>query len=139
MANGRSAAGRGPAARAGERDLVRLVYVSMAAPGLTAADLEDIATRAAARNRAAGLTGLLLYQAGGFYAVLEGPRRKLLACMERVATDRRHTRMEVLHESAIDERRFDTWTFSDLAGVATRAVPLPEADDFIRTFCRRIK
>ena len=59
-----------------ERDLLRLVYASLAAPGLTDDDLESIEASSAGRNRAAGLTGLLLHQGGSFFALLEGPRRR---------------------------------------------------------------
>lgn len=125
--------------RAGDRDLVRLVYASAAAPGLTDADILAIAERSAARNLAAGLTGLLMHQANGFYAVLEGPSRRLFACMERVVIDPRHQRLEVLLETAIDERRFESWNFSDLPVLGARSQRFPVADEFIRTLCRRLK
>jgi Sensors of blue-light using FAD len=125
--------------RKAERDLVRLVYVSVAAPGLAAGDLEAIAAGSAARNRAAGLTGLLLHQGGGFYGVLEGPRRRLLARMERIVTDRRHGRIDVLLEAPAAERRFETWTFGSLPTLDDAAMRPPPADDFIRSLGRRLK
>ena len=120
----------------GERDLLRLVYASTAAPGLTAADLGAIAARSAEHNRAAGLTGLLLHQGGSFYGVLEGPRRRLLARMERIITDPRHARVEILLEAPADSRRFDAWTFASLPGSAAHR---PMAEDFIRTLSRRLR
>jgi hypothetical protein len=97
-----------------ERDLLRLVYVSAAAPSLGPDDLAAIAGSSAERNRAAGLTGLLLHEGDSFYAVLEGPRRRLLARMERIITDRRHSGVEILLEAATADRRFDSWSFGSL-------------------------
>jgi hypothetical protein len=121
----------------GERDLLRIVYVSDAAPALTAADLAAIAARSAERNRAAGLTGILLHQGERFFAVLEGPSRRLLARMERIIVDPRHARVEILLESAISERRFETWSFGRLPGSA--AARGSGADELVRRLAGRLK
>ncbi len=101
-----------------ERDLLRLVYASLAAPGLTDDDLESIEASSAGRNRAAGLTGLLLHQGGSFFALLEGPRRRLLARMERIITDPRHRGVDILVETTIPARRFE---FLELRPTAWRS------------------
>jgi hypothetical protein len=114
------------------RNLLRLVYVSVAAPGLTAADLAAIAACSAERNRKAGLTGLLLYRGESFVGVLEGRSRVLFARMERIATDPRHARLDIRFEAPVADRRFETWSFGEVpAPVASRP-----ADDFVRTLCR---
>ena len=97
-----------------ERDLVQLVYVSRAASGLTQADLDTIAAVSEARNKLAGLTGLLLHQGEAFYGVLEGRTRKLLPRMEVIARDSRHARLRVLREEPVERRRFGGWTFGVL-------------------------
>ena len=119
----------------GERDLVRLVYVSGAAPGLAAADLAAIADRSLVRNRAAGITGLLLHQGERFFGVLEGPQRRLFARMERIIVDPRHTRLEILEESMVATRRFENWSFGTLPAAAAEVPPVV---DFVRTFSRRL-
>ena len=88
-------------------DLLRLVFVSRARPGLTPEDIESLSRRSEARNRAAGLTGLLLHQGETFFCVLEGARRRLFAAMERIMTDPRHAGVEILLEMPIENRRFD--------------------------------
>ena len=61
--------------------------------------------RSAERNRAAGLTGLLLHQDDSFLGVLEGPRRVLLARMERIITDPRHARVDIRLEASAAARQ----------------------------------
>jgi hypothetical protein len=134
MDRGGKAVHRGPS---GERDLLRLIYVSAAAPALSARDLDSIAARSAAHNGAAGLTGLLLHQGERFFAVLEGPRRRLLARMERIITDPRHASVDILLETPIADRRFENWSFGSLPAAAGSAPPV--AVDFLRTLRRRLK
>jgi hypothetical protein len=95
-------------------DLIQLVYVSTAAPGLTADDLDAIAAASAARNAAAGITGLLIHQGDVFSGTLEGPERRVLARMEVIIRDPRHSRVRVLREAPISCRRFENWSFGSL-------------------------
>lgn len=118
-------------ARKTERDLVHLAYVSSAAPGLTAAELELIGTRARAANAAARLTGLLLYQGDTFCGVLEGPRRVVFARMEVIITDPRHHSLRILREEDIAQRRFSNWTFGALPVPPVRA-GFGRAEHFLR-------
>ncbi len=101
-------------ARKTERDLVHLAFVSVAAPGLTDADLQDIRDRSTARNAEAGVTGVLLYQGDTFCGVLEGPRRMVFARMEVIITDRRHSAVRIVREDGIAARRFSNWSFGSL-------------------------
>jgi hypothetical protein len=91
--------------------------VSRAAPGLTQADLDAIARAAAARNRTAGITGLLIHQGEVFSGTLEGPERRVLARMEVIIRDPRHSRLRVLREAPIQCRRFQNWSFASLPEV----------------------
>jgi Sensors of blue-light using FAD len=115
-------------------DLLRLVFVSRARPGLTPEDLESLSRRSEARNRAAGLTGLLLHQGETFFCVLEGARRRLFAAMERIITDPRHAGVEILLEMPIENRRFDSWSLGRLPDGALA----PCSADFVRALgCRQ--
>jgi hypothetical protein len=114
---------------------VQLVYVSSAAPGLTAADLEAIANASRARNAAGGLTGLLLHQGNSFYGVLEGPRPRVFRRMEAIITDRRHAGVRILREERVAVRRFANWSFGALPAGREGAED-PEA--FIWTLASRL-
>lgn len=121
-------------------DLVQLVYASTAAPALSAADLDAIAAASRTRNEAIGLTGLLLHQGRSFYGVLEGPKRRVFARMERIITDPRHFRVRILREEDVAARRFANWSF----GVLPALEPGPggtveRPEEFIQSFARRLK
>jgi hypothetical protein len=120
-------------------DLVQIVYVSCAAPGLTEADLDAIAECSRVRNAAAGLTGLLLHQGTSFYGVLEGPRRRVFQRMEAVIADRRHSGLRILREEPIDSRRFANWSFGLLPRPGKPDGDLARPEEFIRSFARRLK
>ncbi|MFO1142792.1 MAG: BLUF domain-containing protein [Amaricoccus sp.] len=121
-----------------ERNLIQLVYASVAAPALTSEDLEDIASRSAARNAAAGVTGLLLHQGDRFYGVMEGPEARVFQRMEAIITDRRHAEVRILREEPIGERRFENWSFGELPALGLPGAggpPSPEA--FVLALSRR--
>ena len=102
-----------------ERDLLRLVYVSARGPGLTADDLEAIDAqlgRAQPRRRAdrpAAAPGRRLLR-----ACSKARAGGCCARMERIITDPRHAGVDILLETPIADRRFETWSFGRLPGAA---------------------
>lgn len=90
---------------------MRLVYASAATRPLGPEDLAVLAAHAERRNVAAGLTGLLIYAAGRFYGVLEGPQRRVFARMEEVITEPWHRSLRILAEETISAARFRNWSF----------------------------
>lgn len=122
-----------------ERDLVRIAYVSTAKSGLTAADVEAIAAAARVHNARDGLTGLLIWQGVRFYGILEGPRRRVFACMERIIVDPRHAAVEILLEADIDVRRFASWALGSLPGDASSVDVSLSGDAFMRSLTRRLR
>jgi hypothetical protein len=97
-----------------DRDLVQIAYVSIAAAALTPAELEAMAAQAAARNADARVTGLLLHHGIYFYAILEGPRRRVLGRIEDIIAERKERELRILREQAVSRRRFENWTFGML-------------------------
>jgi hypothetical protein len=116
---------------------VQLVYVSTAAAHLTTEELDAITAQSERNNAAGGLTGLLLHQGGHFYGVLEGPRRRVFARMERIITDSRHSRLRILREQSVSFRRFENWSFAVLPSPTQDAVAAPV--EFIWNLSRRLK
>jgi len=81
----------------------------------SAADLamiNDILTVARHRNAAVDVTGALLFTEGKFVQVLEGERTAVRAKYERIATDSRHTNVEILSSQFSDRRRFKQWSMA---------------------------
>ncbi|MES2943024.1 MAG: BLUF domain-containing protein [Pseudomonadota bacterium] len=86
--------------------LHEVLYVSVMAPDLPISTVADIAGKARIANDKAGITGLLIFDGQRFCQQLEGDRKAVLKLLERIREDPRHTQIEVLHHSALAERRF---------------------------------
>jgi hypothetical protein len=61
------------------------------------------------KNRALGITGVLLYCDGSLIEVLEGKEENVRSLYEAISRDKRHTQMIQLYASAIEERYFPDW------------------------------
>ena len=122
--------------------LYRLIYCSRNVilqndPG---ADLEKelqaILAVARKRNKAANVTGALLFTTSGFAQVLEGPRDVVERAFERIAGDPRHADVMVLNFAPAEKRSFPDWSMGCsgtlrpgdpldcLAGDPAAAIPL---------------
>ncbi|MDO8376687.1 MAG: BLUF domain-containing protein [Aquabacterium sp.] len=84
----------------------RLVYVSRAAPGITARDCYDIIRVAHNRNSQFGLTGALLFLDGYFIQVLEGDCFRMRERFQVIAADRRHTDVDLRQTVLCEELLF---------------------------------
>lgn len=133
-----SAIASGTEAGSDRANLIRLVYVSDAVASLAAGDLDAIRASSEARNLVSGLTGLLLFRRPIFCGILEGPRRRLFARMEVIATDPRHARLRVLREQAIDERRFSNWTLGILPEAMAGPGGAERPEVLLATFADRL-
>lgn len=119
-----------------ESDLIQLVYTSDGARGLSQDEVQVLADQLARAHARAGLTGLLLQQGDSFYGVLEGPRRRLFARIERMIADPRLSRINVLREEPIASRRFGNWSFGALPPMHAAS---GTAEAFILSLARRLR
>ncbi len=90
--------------------LVRLLYASRAANGLSPEELSSILRQSRASNPALGVTGVLCYSQGIFLQVLEGGRGTVNKLYNHIVRDTRHTQVELLSYDEIQERRFASWS-----------------------------
>lgn len=98
---------------AGEDDLVRLLYYSRAAEDVRRepkAHMREILDVAVPGNRAAEVTGALLYCDGWFVQALEGARNEVGTVFGKISNDRRHEEVTRMASSCIDERAFSDWS-----------------------------
>lgn len=102
----------GPVAEPG---LSYLMYRSLAAPGLSQPDLDQILAGSRRRNRDRGLTGCLHYEGGLFFQWLEGSRAALSRLLDALQEDPRHLGLTVLDQGPLPQRVFRNWAmhFSD--------------------------
>jgi hypothetical protein len=80
--------------------VARVVYASQACiEGSVYAEMERIRASAVRHNEPAHVNTALLYQSGWFVQWKEGPGDALLRIMDRVAADRRHAGLRIVHTS----------------------------------------
>ena len=94
--------------------LVRLMYASRAVPALDQEELVTILRQSKANNPAHGITGVLCFSEGIFLQVLEGGRSAVNQLYNRIATDARHTQVELMVYEEIGERRFAGWSMGQV-------------------------
>lgn len=90
--------------------LLRLTYASRAVEWLSRDDLRAIADSAQKRNRAMGLTGLLLYVGGDFLQIIEGPAQAVEELFEMIANDPRNKWVTRLATERVLRRAFADWS-----------------------------
>jgi hypothetical protein len=121
--------------------MIRLLYISQAAPGITEEQVQDILKSAQRNNPAAGLTGVLVRGGGLFMQVLEGPEQAVLRQYVRILDDRRHSDCRILHISPANDRIFEKWSmgvidsdplqFQHIAELRARRLEAVQAKTFI--------
>jgi hypothetical protein len=87
-------------------ELHEVLYVSTLAPESPVKVVSQIAAQARRANEASGITGLLIFDGMRFCQQIEGPHREVLALIQRIRLDSRHIGMQVLHQGALEARRF---------------------------------
>jgi hypothetical protein len=90
--------------------MIRLLYISQAARGIAAEQVQSILTSAQRNNPPAGLTGVLVHGGGLFMQVLEGPEQAVLRQYVKILDDRRHSDCRILYISPASDRIFEKWS-----------------------------
>jgi len=96
--------------------LVRLMYASRAAAGVDQDELVAIVRKSKTNNTTQGITGVLCMCLSEriFMQVLEGGRTAVNRLYNRIATDPRHTDVELMSYEEIGERRFAGWSMGQV-------------------------
>ncbi|HSV29785.1 MAG TPA: BLUF domain-containing protein [Candidatus Omnitrophota bacterium] len=92
--------------------MLQLVYCSLATHPFSDHDLDGLLAQSRAVNGIRGITGLLVYEDGAFFQVLEGPDDEVVDVMERIERDRRHGCVNVMSRTAIRRREFGDWNMA---------------------------
>jgi hypothetical protein len=94
--------------------LVRLMYASRAVPAIDHEELLSILRKSKNNNPGLGVTGVLCFSEGIFLQVLEGGRSSVNKLYNRIASDSRHTDVELLCYEEIGERKFAGWSMGQV-------------------------
>ncbi|MFG5120397.1 BLUF domain-containing protein [Methylorubrum sp. POS3] len=97
-------------------DLRRLVYYSRnrtsGASGAMDGTIRSILAASRVNNARVGVTGALMFNAGCFAQVLEGPSAAVEATFERIQQDERHGEVSLLAYDAVEARLFTEWSMA---------------------------
>jgi hypothetical protein len=98
------------------QDLYRLVYSSrnkiLGDANACDREIRNILQVARVNNLKAKITGALLFNAGSFGQVLEGPRGAIEATFERIQCDPRHSDVALLGLDTVANRVFENWSMA---------------------------
>lgn len=86
-----------------------IVYLSSATKLLSQEEVFGIVEKSQKNNRAAGITGVLLYFNGSFLQVLEGQQERVNQLYALIQADYRHTHLIELYNKPIERRSFGDW------------------------------
>jgi hypothetical protein len=75
-------------------------------------EVENILSNSRSKNQRASITGALMFNAGIFAQVLEGPHDSIQATYERIQGDLRHSNMVILSIEPVNERQFANWSMA---------------------------
>lgn len=102
--------------------MLQIIYASASTKPFTRKELVELLKAARQKNIVADVTGMLLYHAGCFLQVLEGPDENVEAIYAKVQKDSRHTNVWLLVRETIEERAFEHWSmgFIDTTGMAEK-------------------
>ncbi len=115
--------------------LYRVLYCSQnhltGMPETYPGEIQGILATSRKNNVRDGVTGGLLFSAGCFAQVLEGPLEMVESAFERIQCDERHRKVTVLQSGSITARDFPDWsmafTAADMADNPLASVALSGA------------
>ena len=91
-------------------DLFHLIYASKATQYFSQQDIEELLLKSRQNNERINVHGILLYDEGSFFQVLEGEKDGVLDLFDRVSTDTRHDSVVKIIFEAIPEMSFPDWS-----------------------------
>ena len=99
-----------PEARKRTPVVIRILYFSTASPNIGVGNVEEIVKSSAARNARQGITGALAFNGRNFCQVLEGDEDKVMALIEKIRQDERHSGFKILDQKEITTAYFKDWS-----------------------------
>lgn len=114
-------------------ELVHCIYCSSAtSPKLDRKELDRILKVARAKNALLGVTGILLFENGSFFQVLEGDRPAVEGLFAKIGGDPRHRGVTKIIEEPIEKRAFREWTMGFPRLSTEELGAIPGLNDFFR-------
>ncbi|RVU81748.1 BLUF domain-containing protein [Leucothrix sargassi] len=112
------------------RNLMNLIYASKAVDDFSNDDIVRLLTRARKRNASLKVTGMLLYDSGSFFQVLEGDESVIKSLFTDIKRDPRHHRIVQIISEAIPKRQFAAWSMGYVASPKSDLEQVEGMNDF---------
>lgn len=117
-------------------ELVHCIYTSAArSPSFGRKELDELLAISRANNAAHGVTGILLFDKGSFFQILDGERETVAALYTKIAADPRHIRINKIMVEPIAERDFAEWTMGHVELRPLDLLCVPGFNDFFSRGC----
>jgi hypothetical protein len=102
-----------------------LIYISTSVKLFDDNDLKEMLLQSRRKNEAVGITGVLLYNKGTFFQVLEGEEEQVNTTYEMIKNDPRHKNIIKMKSGTITERNFPDWSMGFTTTRPSRFSHLP--------------
>jgi len=89
--------------------MYELFISTFARRAMSASEIKSVVLKLSARNISCGLTGILIYNEGEFYQILEGEKEAILKIKDEIKDDKLHGAVHVIWEGDIAERGYRNW------------------------------
>ena len=84
--------------------LIHTIYASRAVTDFSKDDIVNLLSKARKKNASLGITGMLLYDNGSFFQILEGEEAVLDQLFNEITADKRHHQIAKIISEAINVR-----------------------------------
>jgi hypothetical protein len=111
-------------------ELYHLIYASKATREFSKQDILDLLAKAREYNHDLNVHGMLLYDAGSFFQILEGEKDVLLDLFERISKDTRHTDIVRIIFEAIPSMSFPDWSMGYAEATRNELQEIDGMNDF---------
>jgi len=92
--------------------LYEILYSSVSSRHLSREELQELSEQAQKNNRNIGVTGCLVYHSREFIQLLEGDATAVKQMFETIASDNRHSNLQVIWKGQIAHRAFESWAMA---------------------------
>jgi blue light- and temperature-responsive anti-repressor len=113
--------------------LIHLIYTSAATQYFESNTLLSLLEKARAKNASLGVTGMLLFENGSFFQILEGPESAVDGIYKTIAEDNRHDKVVTIIREPIAKRAFAEWTMGLGGANAQELDEIVGLNDFFTT------
>lgn len=110
--------------------LIHTIYASRAVTDFSKDDIVNLLSKARKKNASLGITGMLLYDNGSFFQILEGEEAVVDQLFSEIADDKRHHQVAKIISEAIPIRKFSDWSMGYAAISSNELKTIEGMNDF---------